>query len=53
MMRRFSRADSGADLSSFLDGGHSANRENRWTFEVAWEAANKGKLNDLISIEQN
>lgn len=53
MMRRFSRADSGADLTSFLDGGHSANRENRWTFEVAWEAANKGELNDSISIKQN
>ncbi|KAJ6646926.1 Glycogen [starch] synthase [Pseudolycoriella hygida] len=41
MNRRFSRAESKNDLLEFLDRGHSANRENRWTFEVAWEAANK------------
>lgn len=41
MTRRFSRAESKNDLLEFLDRGHSANRENRWTFEVAWEAANK------------
>ena len=41
MSRKFSRAESRSDLSDFLDRGHAANRENRWTFEVAWEAANK------------
>ncbi|XP_059621008.1 glycogen [starch] synthase [Phlebotomus argentipes] len=41
MMRRFSRVESAGDLLGYLDRGHSANRENRWTFEVAWEAANK------------
>ncbi|CAO1399522.1 unnamed protein product [Diamesa hyperborea] len=41
MSRRISRVESGADLLEFLDRGHSANIENRWTFEIAWEAANK------------
>lgn len=41
MNRRFSRVESSGDLLGFLDRGHLANRENRWTFEVAWEAANK------------
>uniref|UniRef100_A0A1L8E1X2 Glycogen [starch] synthase n=1 Tax=Nyssomyia neivai TaxID=330878 RepID=A0A1L8E1X2_9DIPT len=41
MMRRFSRVESAGDLLGYLDRGHSANRENRWTFEIAWEAANK------------
>lgn len=41
MSRRFSRAESSSDLLAFLDRGHSANNENRWTFEVAWEVANK------------
>lgn len=41
MSRRVSRVESNLDLLEFLDRGHSANRENRWTFEVAWEAANK------------
>lgn len=41
MSRKYSRADSKSDLLEFLDRGHSANRENRWTFEVAWEVANK------------
>lgn len=41
MSRKYSRAESKTDLLDFLDRGQSANRENRWTFEVAWEAANK------------
>lgn len=41
MSKKYSRAESKSDLLDFLDRGHSANRENRWTFEVAWEAANK------------
>lgn len=40
--RRFYRVDSGHDLLDFMDRGHCAQHENRWTFEVAWEAANKG-----------
>ena len=43
MSRRYSRVESGSDLLAFLDRGHSANTENRWTFEVAWEVANKGE----------
>lgn len=39
--RRISRAESNVDLLGFFDRGHLANRQNRWTFEVAWEAANK------------
>lgn len=41
MSRKYSRVESGADLLEFLDRGHSANLENRFTFEIAWEAANK------------
>lgn len=40
-MRRFSRVESGGDLLEFFDRGFSATRENRWTFEIAWEVANK------------
>lgn len=43
MSRRISRVESGLDLTEFLDRGHSAKHENRWTFEVAWEVANKGR----------
>lgn len=39
--RRFYRIDSAHDLQ-FLDAGESASAENRWTFEIAWEVANKG-----------
>ena len=39
--RRFYRVDSNRDLQ-YLDAGESASAENRWTFEVAWEVANKG-----------
>ncbi|XP_026322713.1 glycogen [starch] synthase isoform X1 [Hyposmocoma kahamanoa] len=39
--RRFYRAESTHDLLSFMDKGQAASDENRWTFETAWEAANK------------
>ncbi|CAH2056086.1 unnamed protein product, partial [Iphiclides podalirius] len=39
--RRFYRADSTHDLLSYMDRGQAASVENRWTFETAWEAANK------------
>lgn len=41
--RRFYRVDSAHDLQ-FIDQGESATAENRWTFEIAWEVANKGKI---------
>lgn len=41
MSRRISRVESTLELLDFFDRGHSANRENRWTFEIAWEVANK------------
>ena len=31
-----------------MDRGQAANDENRWVFEVAWEAANKGYILTLI-----
>lgn len=40
--RRFYRVDSSNDLLEFMDRGYTAQHENRWNFEVAWEAANKG-----------
>lgn len=41
MSRRFYRADSCSNLLSLMDRGLMAQEENRWTFEIAWEAANK------------
>lgn len=40
--RRFYRADSYSNLLNFMDRGFMAQEENRWSFEIAWEAANKG-----------
>jgi len=40
--RRFYRVDSTNYLFEFMDRGYTAQHENRWNFEVAWEAANKG-----------
>lgn len=39
--RRFYRADSVYDFLSIMDRGQAAMDENRWTFEAAWEVANK------------
>ncbi|KAL5273178.1 GYS2 family protein [Megaselia abdita] len=41
MMRRYSRVESSGDLLEYFDKGYTATRENRWTFEIAWEVANK------------
>ncbi|ODM95584.1 Glycogen [starch] synthase [Orchesella cincta] len=41
MSRRFYRVESQQDLMAYMDRGDSALRENRWTLEIAWEAANK------------
>jgi len=50
--RRFYRVTSQHDLLNFLDRGETAAAENRWTFEIAWEAANKGykTINALVII---
>lgn len=40
--RRFYRGESYSNLFAIMDRGMTAEEENRWTFEVAWEAANKG-----------
>lgn len=42
--RRFYRVDSGHDFTQFMDRGQLAACQNRWTFEIAWEVANKGSL---------
>lgn len=39
--RRFYRVDSAHDFASFMDKGQRAACQNRWTFEIAWEVANK------------
>ena len=44
MSRRFYRVESTQDLLAFMDKGEMANLENRWCFETAWEAANKGEI---------
>lgn len=41
--RRFYRADSVYDFLSIMDRGQAAMDDNRWTFEAAWEVANKGE----------
>lgn len=33
-----------SNLLACMDRGLQAEEENRWTIEVAWEAANKGKF---------
>jgi len=48
--RRFYRIDSTNDLFGFMDRGYSAQHENRWNFEVAWEAANKGATLYMLQI---
>lgn len=35
-----------------MDRGMQAEEDNRWTIEVAWEAANKGTNELLISLSQ-
>uniref|UniRef100_V5GUK6 Glycogen [starch] synthase n=3 Tax=Anoplophora glabripennis TaxID=217634 RepID=V5GUK6_ANOGL len=39
--RRFYRGESYSNMSACMDRGMAAEEENRWNFEVAWEAANK------------
>ncbi|KAE8745264.1 hypothetical protein FOCC_FOCC008056 [Frankliniella occidentalis] len=39
--RRFYRADSVYDFAAVMDKGQAAMDDNRWTFEAAWEVANK------------
>lgn len=41
--RRFYRGESYSNLLAVMDRGLHAEEENRWNFEVAWEAANKGE----------
>ncbi|XP_060533405.1 glycogen [starch] synthase [Cylas formicarius] len=41
MSRRFYRGESYSNLLACMDRGQMAEEQNRWTFEVAWEAANK------------
>jgi len=41
--RRFYRMESQNELLAFMDKGEMASCQNRWTFEAAWEVANKGK----------
>lgn len=42
MIRRYSRLDStGIEFKDCFDHGDAAARENRWSFEIAWEVANK------------
>lgn len=40
--RRFYRGESYSNLLACMDKGLAAEEENRWTFEIAWEVANKG-----------
>lgn len=44
MSRKFFRVESGHDLFGGLDRGIIAAEGNRWTFEIAWEVANKGNI---------
>lgn len=41
--RRFYRMESQNELLAFMDKGEMASIQNRWTFEAAWEVANKGE----------
>jgi len=50
--RRFYRVDSTNELFEFMDRGYTAQHENRWNFEVAWEVANKSMTIHLIFRKQ-
>lgn len=50
--RRFYRVDSSNELFEFMDRGYTAQHENRWNFEVAWEVANKSMTIHLIFRKQ-
>lgn len=39
--RRFYRVESQNELLAYMDKGELASCQNRWTFEAAWEVANK------------
>lgn len=39
--RRFYRVESQNELLAYMDKGEMASCQNRWTFEAAWEVANK------------
>jgi glycogen(starch) synthase len=41
MSRRFYRLDSLPNTDGYLDHGMSAQVENKWVFEIAWEVVNK------------
>lgn len=45
--RSLYRVDSNYDLLKFLDRGEAAASQNRWTFEIAWEVANKSKSSEF------
>lgn len=47
--RRFYRGESYSNLQACMDRGMAAEEENRWTFEIAWEAANKGNISIYIN----
>ncbi|CAG9136099.1 unnamed protein product [Plutella xylostella] len=49
--RRFYRAESSHDLSSYMDRGQAATNENRWTLESAWEVANKERKTAIVARE--
>lgn len=47
--KRFYRVDSNYDFMAAMDKGQLAYTQNRWTFEAAWEVANKGETTSQIT----
>lgn len=43
MQRRFYKLEGECD-DYYLDGGETAELQNKWVFEIAWEVCNKGTL---------
>lgn len=42
MQRRFYKLEGECD-DYYLDGGETAELQNKWVFEIAWEVCNKGR----------
>ena len=40
MQRRFYKLE--GEVDEYLDGGATAELQNKWVFEIAWEVCNKG-----------
>ena len=50
MARRLYRLDPEPAPTGYLDHGNSAQVENKWVFEIAWEVVNKGLFIYVVDL---